>query len=645
MIKVNITDSSGREREIEVGEEPQVLGRGEDSDVVLGSRSISRHHLKLWADSGKLFVEDLTGGTGITVDGEEVSGTFELEPGADLEAGVFIFNIPGARLDTALDGEEMGEAAPVPMLIGEKGPTKGLEIELQEGENDIGRDPSLYLVIDDSSVSRLHARLTVQAGAFHVVDLRSSNGTFVNGQRIDQADLRSGDLVRFGNLEFLFRYGEEVSEAAGKRKRKKKLILLGAAAGLLLVVGLGVGLGGGDDQPRPGQRSNRERGPDVAVLVEQHLRTAKAFMEEAEWKKATRELDTALDLHPICRECRQLKSRVEEEVANKALYDKCVVDYELNDWRKALGCFREIPGDSIYAKKSKYKISECISRLKKYHLGEGKGYFNARRYREAHKHFASYMQLAPCDQKVFNKWVKKTEKRLRRRHSRRGWKPYAWQCETEHASDGMGSDPLETLEAEYPDRKLFKAVKLHFRGKIDSGIHELRKIVALDRDQGRVEKARALMRDMRVIKGKYNDGMSRLLRGKLDEARERFDQAMVVDRKIMPKGVTSHYREDIGRQLTGKLHKEALAEFSRDRFLSAFELWTECLQRNPAAKVCQQGMNMLNNKGEEALGYARRLEAQGNMRRVREILNHVLEITPEQSMSHKKAQIWINKLE
>ncbi len=643
MIKVNITDSSGREREIEIGEEPQVLGRGEDSDVVLGSRSISRHHMKLWEDSGKLFVEDLTGGTGITVDGEEVSGTFELEPGADLEAGVFIFNIPGARLDTALDGEEMGEAVPVPMLIGAKGPTKGLEIELQEGENDIGRDPSLYLVIDDPSVSRLHARLTVQAGAFHLVDLRSSNGTFVNGQRIDQADLRSGDLVRFGNLEFLFRYGEEISEAASQRKRKKMLILLGGAAGLLLLVGLAVGLGGGGNQPRPGQHANRDRGPDVAVLVEQHLRTAKAFMEEAEWKKATRELDTALDLHPICRECRQLKSRVEEEVANESLYDKCVVDYDLNDWRKALACFRQIPEDSIYAKKSKYKISECISRLKKYHLGEGKGYYNARRYREAHGHFVSYMKLDPCDQKVFNKWLKKAEKRLPRRYRRR--KGYEWRCETEHASDGIGSDPLEILKNEYPDRKLFKVVELYFRGKIDSGIHELRKIVALERDQGRVEKARALMRDLRVIKGKYNDGLSRLLQGKLDEARDRFDQAMVVDRKIMPKGVTSQYREDIGRQLTGKLHKEALSEFSRDRFLSAFQLWTECLQRNPAAKVCQQGMSMLNNKGEEALSYARRFEAQGNMHRVREILNHVLEITPEESMSHKKAQIWLNKLE
>ena len=105
MIKLTITDSSGREREIEIGPEPQVFGRGEDSHIVLGSRSISRHHMKIWEEDGKVMVEDLSGGTGITVDGEEMSGTFQLEPGADLEAGVFIFNIPGARLDTALDAE------------------------------------------------------------------------------------------------------------------------------------------------------------------------------------------------------------------------------------------------------------------------------------------------------------------------------------------------------------------------------------------------------------------------------------------------------------------------------------------------------------------------------------------------------------
>jgi pSer/pThr/pTyr-binding forkhead associated (FHA) protein/tetratricopeptide (TPR) repeat protein len=645
MIKVTVTDSSGREREIEIGSDPKVLGRGEDSDIVLGSRSISRHHLRIWEDQGKVMVEDLTGGTGVTLEGEPVSGTFELEPGADMEAGVFVFHIPGARPTTSLDGQALGEKIPVPTLVGTKGPTKGLEVVLQEGDNDVGRDPGLYLVIDDPSVSRQHARLTVEAGRFTLIDLRSSNGTFVNNRRIDQNNIHSGDLVRFGNLEFRFLYGKAVSQDAARLKRKKLLMIGGGGLlGLLLIVGVSMKMCSPKPVPKAKPGTTGPTGPSIETQVEQLLRTADGLMEEGEWKAAIKELDQALDLHPICRECREKKTKVEEEIANKARFDQCVVDYDLNSWQKALDCFQKLPEGSYYEKKSKYKVSESINRLKRYHLGEGKGFYNANRYLEAHKHFVSYMALDRCDEQVFDKWLKKTEKKLKASYITKGWAPQEWNCETRKVA-GETLDPIEEIKSRYRDSKLSSAMELYFKGKVDTAIHELQKIAGLDRDQGRVESAKELIRDLRVVKGKYADGISRLLRGNLKQAREQFDQAMVIDAKIMPKGVISFYRDDIGKQLAGKLHKEALGLFNRRHYLEAFEIWTECLQRNPAATDCQTGMGLLDGVGEEALEFARRVEAQGNLKRVVEILKHVIEITPEDRMSHKKARIWLNKIE
>ena len=644
MIKVTITDSSGRERELEITSEPKVCGRGEDSDLVLGSRSVSRHHLRIWEEKGKVMVEDLTGGTGITIDGEEVSGTFELEPGADLEAGIFIFNIPGARLDTSLDGETFGEEIPIPMLHGTKGPTKGLEIELQDGDNDIGRDPALYLVIDDPSVSRQHARLTVEAGRFTVVDMRSSNGTFVNNRRIESQDIKSGDIVRFGNLEFEFRYGKAVSKDAARMKRKKKLIVIGSVIGGLILIAILIKVLTPPPPPKP-TGPQGPTGPSVEVLVEQHLRTARNFMTEGEWKAAIKELDKALDLHPICRECRKLKTDVEDEIVNKGVYDQCVVDYDLNSWTKALNCFRKLPEGSFYEKKSKYKVSECISRLKTYHMGEGRGYFNARRYKEAHKHFSAYMELDPCDQKVFNKWLKKTEKRLRANYIKKGWTPYEWACQTQKSDFGVGQDPEEILKGKYPDKKFYEAIMLYYQGKVDPSINKLQRIVALSNDKSKAERAREMIRDMRVVKGKYYDGLSRMNRGRLKEARDQFDQSMDADRRLMPTGVTSFFREDIGKQLADKLYKEGLGHFSKDRYREAFALWKECLERNPAAKDCQNGMIKLDGVGETALKMAERLASQKRDKRVMEVLKEILEITTEESMSNKKARIWINKIE
>jgi len=68
----------------------------------------------------------------------------------------------------------------------------------------IGRDPSNQLVIDDPYVSARHARIERKTGGFVLRDLRSLNGTYVNGVRITEAVLSCHDRIRFGETVFLF---------------------------------------------------------------------------------------------------------------------------------------------------------------------------------------------------------------------------------------------------------------------------------------------------------------------------------------------------------------------------------------------------------------------------------------------------------
>ena len=84
-------------------------------------------------------------------------------------------------------------------LIGEAGPIKGKRFALSGNAFKIGRMPGQnQVVLDDSEVSRFHATILVSpAGEFRLQD-SSANGTFVNGQKIQDAILRSGDRIRFG---------------------------------------------------------------------------------------------------------------------------------------------------------------------------------------------------------------------------------------------------------------------------------------------------------------------------------------------------------------------------------------------------------------------------------------------------------------
>lgn len=65
----------------------------------------------------------------------------------------------------------------------------------------VGRGPLADFVLDASLVSRMHCRLSATDATLRVDDLDSTNGTFVNDQRVTTAVLHDGDRLRLGRLE------------------------------------------------------------------------------------------------------------------------------------------------------------------------------------------------------------------------------------------------------------------------------------------------------------------------------------------------------------------------------------------------------------------------------------------------------------
>jgi hypothetical protein len=94
-------------------------------------------------------------------------------------------------------------------LIMRTGPTPGRVFELTKSEIYIGRDVSNDIVVNDAEVSRKHARLILQAAGYMLEDLGSTNGSFVNGQRLMGPHiLRPGEVVMFGeNISMAFEAG------------------------------------------------------------------------------------------------------------------------------------------------------------------------------------------------------------------------------------------------------------------------------------------------------------------------------------------------------------------------------------------------------------------------------------------------------
>jgi hypothetical protein len=110
-------------------------------------------------------------------------------------------------------------------------------IIFREGRNHfVGRDPGSELCLQEPRVSARHAlfQWTGAAGGWNLVDLRSKNGTFVNGSRITEVPLQDGDWMSFGGLLAFFERLKDEDVDAFYEQRAKRLEA-GAQAGLTLV--------------------------------------------------------------------------------------------------------------------------------------------------------------------------------------------------------------------------------------------------------------------------------------------------------------------------------------------------------------------------------------------------------------------------
>jgi len=86
------------------------------------------------------------------------------------------------------------------LLVVKRGPDAGSPFRLDQPVTSAGRDPDSDILLDDVTVSRRHAEFRREEGEFHVVDVGSLSGTYVNGEQVDSMVLANGDEIQLGDV-------------------------------------------------------------------------------------------------------------------------------------------------------------------------------------------------------------------------------------------------------------------------------------------------------------------------------------------------------------------------------------------------------------------------------------------------------------
>ena len=200
-----------------------LVGRGQEVDLNLPSGAISSYHMRFRISIEAREVVDLCSRTGTQVDGEAVTRA-TIRPGAIIEIGPYALRYLGDENIQPVYGGQPVRALPlyeprtreegkfaVPVFIVRRDGRPDRVYPVHTEEVLVGREGDAHLRLRHRLVSRLHSRIDFRGEAPRLEDLESHNGTWLNGDQVEEAVLSEGDEIGIGSyvLCYLGRCGPD----------------------------------------------------------------------------------------------------------------------------------------------------------------------------------------------------------------------------------------------------------------------------------------------------------------------------------------------------------------------------------------------------------------------------------------------------
>ena len=154
---------------------------------------------------GSLWI-DFTADPGLDLGSIKIDAAFVEQ--SETATGEFVSSVPNFKDFNHTQVFSPSDRAQQSALLIIKDQDQEFSYTLTDGRHSIGRSHKCDLVIKDQNVSRIHAWLESFEGQWKLIDNDSTNGTYINNQRIQDQTLKNGDRIRVGTTPISFREGE-----------------------------------------------------------------------------------------------------------------------------------------------------------------------------------------------------------------------------------------------------------------------------------------------------------------------------------------------------------------------------------------------------------------------------------------------------
>lgn len=205
MLKIQFKNGGGAPVMLEAP--GKTIGQGGANDIVIDEPGVNGFHADIKVEGQVATITDINTKTGTFVNGDAISGPTNLRAGDVIKVGSVELDVleegAGADKTLVLSGTALLEVGSDSWsLVADTGPEKGQVIPIVE-RTEVGRALECDISVLEPSLSRKHAELEVDGNKLIIRDLGSVNGTYVNGEKVDEAELKEGDVLNFHQIRFI----------------------------------------------------------------------------------------------------------------------------------------------------------------------------------------------------------------------------------------------------------------------------------------------------------------------------------------------------------------------------------------------------------------------------------------------------------